>query len=58
LAEAIGYMLSREEHFRYYLTDPHARMDNNTSERGLRKLTIGRKNWLCVSRRRYHDLVA
>lgn len=21
-------------------------MDNNTAERGLRKLTIGRKNWL------------
>lgn len=48
LAEAIGYMLSREKNFRVYLNEPYARMDNNPAERGVRKLVIGRKNWLFV----------
>jgi transposase len=48
LTKAIGYMLSREANFRLYLSDPNLRMENNTAERGLRKLTIGRKNWLFV----------
>ena len=48
MAEAIGYMLTREENFRLYLTDPNVRMENNTAERSLRKLTIGRKNWMFV----------
>jgi hypothetical protein len=48
LAEAIGYLLSRPANFRHYLTDPNLRMDNNTAERALRKLTIGRKNWMFI----------
>lgn len=48
LAKAIGYMLCREKNFRVYLSHPDARMDNNTAERGVRKLVIGRKNWLFV----------
>jgi transposase len=48
LAGAIGYMLSRESNFRLYLSDPNLRMENNTAERGLRKLAIGRKNWLFI----------
>ncbi len=48
LAEAIGYMQTRERNFRHYLSDPALRMDNNTAERGLRKLTIGRKNWMFI----------
>lgn len=48
LAEAIGYMLTREQNFRNYLDHPDARMDNNIAERALRKLVIGRKNWLFV----------
>ena len=48
IAQAVGYMLSREENFSMYLADPNLRMDNNTAERGLRKLTISRKNWLFV----------
>jgi len=58
LARAIGYMLSREANFRLYLTDPNIRMDNNTAERGLRKLTIGRKNWLFVGSPRAGDSMA
>nr|WP_244307256.1 IS66 family transposase [Azotobacter salinestris] len=28
---------------------------NNRAERAIRPFVIGRKNWLCVSRRRRHD---
>ena len=45
LAEAIGYMQCRPDNFRLYLDDSNLRMDNNVSERGIRKLVIGRKNW-------------
>jgi len=48
IAGAIGYMLPREKNFRAYLSEPNARMENNTAERGVRKLVIGRKNWLFV----------
>ena len=48
IAEAIGYMLCREKNFRTYLSEPFAKMDNNTAERGVRKIVIGRKNWLFV----------
>lgn len=58
LAEAIGYMLGREENFKLYLTDPNVRMDNNTAERGLRKLTIGRKNWMFVGSPRAGESMA
>jgi len=48
LANAIGYMQCRRQNFRNYLDNPNLRMDNNIAERGLRKLTIGRKNWMFV----------
>ena len=41
-------MLGREKHFRSYLDHSDARMENNVSERALRKLVIGRKNWLFI----------
>lgn len=52
LAEAIGYMLCREENFRLYLDKSETRMDNNIAENGVRKLVIGRKNWLFVGSKR------
>jgi transposase len=52
LATAVGYMLCREDTFRFYLTHPDARMDNNIAENGMRKLVIGRKNWLFVGSKR------
>ena len=48
IAEALGYMLSREKNFRNYLTHSDARMENNTAERAIRKLVLGRKAWLFV----------
>jgi transposase len=58
MAEAIGYVLSREENFTLYLSDPNVRMENNTAERSLRKLTIGRKNWLFVGSPKAGDSMA
>ena len=48
ISTAIGYMLSREENFRLYLSNPDLRMDNNPAERSLRKVVVGRNNWLFV----------
>jgi len=48
MAKAVNYMLSRPENFMLYLDNPSLRMDNNVAERSLRKLTIGRKNWLFI----------
>jgi len=48
ITTAMGYMLSREENFRLYLSNPDLRMDNNPAERSLRKVVVGRNNWLFV----------
>ena len=44
--EAVNYMYSREKHFRTFLEKPFATIDNNLSERTIKPLVIGRKNWL------------
>jgi len=48
LAKAIAYMQNYKSNFYLYLTNPNLRMDNNHAERGIRKLTIGRKNWIFI----------
>jgi len=45
-AGAIGYMHNLGDALRTFLGDPRLRPDNGESERALRPLTIGRKNWL------------
>jgi hypothetical protein len=45
-ARAIGYMHNLGEALRTFLPDPRLRPDNGESERALRPLAIGRKNWL------------
>jgi transposase len=45
-SEAVNYMYSREKHFRTFLDNPQATVDNNLSERTIKPLVIGRKNWL------------
>jgi len=50
--KAVSYMLKRPENFTRYLDDPTLRLDNNPAERALRKLTIGRKNWMFIGSRR------
>lgn len=45
-AGAIGYLLNLGEAVRTFLQDPRLRPDNGLSERALRPVAIGRKNWL------------
>lgn len=44
--KAINYALNNEEALRHFLTDGRVEIDNNASERALRGLAVGRKNWL------------
>ena len=44
--EALRYFCSLIPYLKNYTTNPHARLDNNISERTIRALAVGRKNWL------------
>jgi transposase len=46
LAAAFGYALRHKDAFRRFLEDGRLLLDNNRSERALRNIAIGRKNWL------------
>ena len=46
IANAIGYVLDRERSFTRYLDEGYLEIDNNSCERSLRAVAIGRKNWL------------
>lgn len=46
IAEAIGYALNQWSALMYYTTDGQAEIDNNTAERALRSVALGRKNYL------------
>ena len=48
LGEAIGYTLNNWEALTLFLTDAGIPVHNNASERALRKVALGRKNWLFV----------
>lgn len=48
LREALGYFCSLIPYLKNYTKHPEARLDNNTAERAIRPLAIGRKNWLFV----------
>ena len=45
-SKALMYMYSREAHFKTFLGNPDTLIDNNLSERAIKPLVIGRKNWL------------
>jgi len=45
-SKAIAYMQSREHELRVFLEDPAVPMDNNHTERALRVIPLGRKNWM------------
>ena len=45
---AIAYLLKRENHFKSFLNNSELRIDNNVSERNIKPLTLGRKNWMFV----------
>lgn len=48
LRSALVYAKNQEKALRRPLESPHLKLDNNSSERALRKVAIGRKNWLFV----------
>ena len=52
LTKAVGYLQKHEANFRMYLNDPNLRMENNSAERPLRKIVLGRKNWLFIGSKR------
>jgi len=43
---ALGYALNQEPELRRVLEDPRLPLDNTRSERSLRKIVVGRKNWM------------
>jgi len=45
-AKAIGYLHNRGDAVRTFLEDARLRPDNGESERAIRPLAIGRRNWL------------
>lgn len=46
MGEALSYALNQQASLRRYLDAGHRPIDNNATERSLRGLAIGRKNWL------------
>ena len=46
LSKAIAYMQNREHELRVFLENPAVPMDNNHTERALRVVPLGRKNWM------------
>jgi len=54
MAGAIGYMLNQWDALCIYTTQGFLNIDNNAAERALRRVGIGRKNWLFAG----HDLAA
>jgi transposase len=54
MAQAIGYMLNQWDALCIYTTQGFLNIDNNAAERALRRVGIGRKNWLFAG----HDIAA
>ena len=48
LGKAISYALSRLTHLKIYLDHGELELDNNTAERGMRSIAVGRKNYLFI----------
>lgn len=48
LRSAFGYATRQKEALRRFLNDGRLGLDNNRSERALRRVAVGRKNWLFI----------
>ena len=48
LGQAIGYMRNNWDALKRFLSDAHLPIDNNQAEHALRRIAVGRKNWLFV----------
>ncbi|MCB9615978.1 MAG: IS66 family transposase [Sandaracinus sp.] len=58
LAKAFGYSLNHETAFRRFLDDGRLKLENNRSERALRQVAIGRKNWLFAGSAKHAEALA
>lgn len=54
MAQVISYVLNQWEALHVYVTQGCLNMDKNAAERALRRIGIGRKNWLFAG----HDVAA
>ena len=48
LGQAVSYMRNNWEALKRFLSDARLPIDNNEAERDLRRVAVGRKNWLFV----------
>jgi len=48
LGQALGYMRNNWDALKRFLSDAHLPIDNNEAEHALRRIALGRKNWLFV----------
>ena len=55
LAKAFTYLQNQWPKLVRFLEDGRLALDNNRVERHIRPIAVGRKNWLCVTRRRTHE---
>jgi hypothetical protein len=58
LAAAVGYLRNNWEAFKRFLSDGRLPIDNNDAERNLRRIAVGRKNWMFVGSRDGGDRTA
>jgi len=58
LGKAVRYALNQWDELSVFLGDGAIPIDNNATESELRRLTIGRKNWLFVGSRRGGEMAA
>jgi transposase len=56
LTSALNYCLNQWDKLVRYVDAPYLNIDNNRAERAIKPFVIGRKNWLCVSRRRHYEV--
>lgn len=58
LGTALGYLRNNWEALKRFLSDGRLPIDNNDAERDLRRIAVGRKNWLFVGSREGGDRAA
>ena len=46
--QGFTYVLNQEKYLRAFLDNPDIPLDNNTAERAIRPVTLGRKNWVII----------
>jgi len=55
LKRLLTYLDEQWERLTRYLDDGRLAIDNNLTENAIRPFVVGRKNWLCVTRRRTYE---